>query len=103
MSFSDAVQDVRYSYCMNADNIPIEVRSVTDHLRTAGYEAYLVGGCVRDIILGKKPKDWDVTTNAKPEAITALFPNSFYNNTFGTVGVTRETEEPSLKVVEVTP
>lgn len=88
---------------MNAWDIPLEVRTVTDKLRSSGYEAYLVGGCVRDLILGKKPKDWDVTTNAKPEIITALFEHSFYNNTFGTVGVTRETEDPSLRVVEITP
>lgn len=88
---------------MKAWDIPIEVLGVTEQLRGKGYEAYLVGGCVRDLVIGKKPKDWDVTTNAKPEEITSIFEDSFYNNTFGTVGVTRETEDPTLKVVEITP
>src|SRR3989338_1830078 len=47
--------------------IPIEVSRVTKALKEAGFEAYLVGGCVRDMFMGRKPKDWDVTTNATPE------------------------------------
>ncbi|MES2059486.1 MAG: CCA tRNA nucleotidyltransferase [Patescibacteria group bacterium] len=86
-------------------NIPKEVKLVTDTLEGAGFEAYLVGGCVRDIVLGRKPKDWDATTNAKPEDIVKLFPNTFYENDFGTVGIVNEGEniDPSLKVVEATP
>ena len=84
-------------------DIPPEVTRVTDTLEKAGYEAYLVGGCVRDLLIGKAPKDWDVTTNAKPEAIAGLFEETFQNNDFGTVGVVNETEDPRLKVVEVTP
>ena len=85
--------------------IPKEVSRITDTLEKAGFEAYLVGGCVRDILLGNKPKDWDVTTNAKPEEIVKLFANTFYENDFGTVGVVNEEEgvDPTLKVVEVTP
>ena len=83
--------------------VPLEVRTVTQKLREAGYEAYLVGGCVRDLFLNRTPKDWDVTTNAKPEAIQELFPDSFYENNFGTVGVKTESEEPTLAVIEVTP
>lgn len=84
--------------------IPPEVSRVTETLETAGFEAFLVGGCVRDLILNKKPKDWDVTTNATPEEIIALFPHTFYENTFGTVGiVSDETEEETLKTIEVTP
>ncbi len=56
-------------------------------LREAGFEAFIVGGCVRDLILGNAPKDWDITTNALPEKVQLLFPNSFYENDFGTVGV----------------
>ena len=84
-------------------DIPPEVTRVTDTLEKAGYEAYLVGGCVRDLLIGKTPKDWDVTTNAKPEAIVGLFEETFQNNDFGTVGVVNETEDSRLKVVEVTP
>lgn len=83
--------------------VPEEVRGVTQTLRTAGFEAYLVGGCVRDSLIGRTPKDWDVTTNANPEEIQLLFPDSYYTNDFGTVGVLRETEVESLKIIEVTP
>jgi len=69
------------------DKIPENVTRVTETLQKAGFEAYLVGGCVRDMILGREPKDWDVTTNAVPEEIMSLFPRTFYENTFGTVGV----------------
>lgn len=83
--------------------IPEDVSHVTKSLESAGFEAFLVGGCVRDIILGKTPKDWDVTTNATPEQIQVVFPDSFYENSFGTVGVKTESENPTLKVIEVTP
>ncbi len=76
---------------------------MADALEAAGHEAYLVGGCVRDMLLGKKPKDWDFATDATPEEIQALFPETFYENTYGTVGVVTESEDPTLKVVEVTP
>lgn len=85
-------------------NIPVEVVKVAQTLEDAGFEAYLVGGCVRDIIIGKVPKDWDITTDAHPEQIIALFPETYCNNDFGTVGVVNEeTEDVRLKVVEVTP
>jgi poly(A) polymerase/tRNA nucleotidyltransferase (CCA-adding enzyme) len=85
-------------------HIPPEVTIIADTLEGAGYEAYLVGGCVRDLLLGKTPKDWDITTDAVPDAIQALFPDSFCNNDYGTVGVKNEhTEDERLKVVEITP
>ena len=83
--------------------IPAEVSRVTSALRTAGFEAYLVGGCVRDMLQGRKPKDWDATTNASPEQIQAFFEDTFYENDYGTVGIVSETEDETLKVVEVTP
>lgn len=84
-------------------DIPLEIRTVAATLETAGYEAYLVGGCVRDLLLGRAPKDWDITTDAVPDAIMALFPDSYCNNDYGTVGVKTESEDPRLHVVEVTP
>ncbi len=84
-------------------DIPLEVRAVADRLRGAGYDAYLVGGCVRDLLLGKTPKDWDFTTDAVPEAIVSLFEDSFCNNDYGTVGVKTDSEDPRLAVIEVTP
>lgn len=83
--------------------VPLEVRTVADGLRHAGYEAWLVGGCVRDLLLGREPKDWDITTNAKPADIQRIFPDSFYENDFGTVGVKTGSEDPKLAIVEVTP
>jgi len=84
-------------------SIPSPVSQITKVLRNAGYESYLVGGCVRDLFLGRTPKDWDVATNATPEQIIALFPETFYENTFGTVGVVTDSEDPTLKVIEITP
>jgi len=84
--------------------IPKEIASVAERLENAGFEAYLVGGCVRDLLLERKPTDWDITTNAKPEEIQKLFEHSFYENDYGTVGVVNEgVRDESLKVVEVTP
>ena len=56
-------------------------------LRDAGHEAALVGGCVRDLVRGTEPGDWDVTTSAPPEVVAALFGNSTWDNAFGTVTV----------------
>ena len=53
--------------------IPREVCAVLQTLERAGHEAYIVGGCVRDILMGKPPHDWDVTTSALPEETMALF------------------------------
>ena len=54
---------------MRSLNIPLGARSILDRLHACGYEAYVVGGCVRDSILGKDPKDWDICTNAAPEEV----------------------------------
>jgi len=67
--------------------IPKYVSYVTDTFKKAGFEAYLVGGCVRDLLMGKEPKDWDIATNAKPEEIISLFKKTIYENNFGTVGI----------------
>ncbi|MEI6528352.1 MAG: HD domain-containing protein [bacterium] len=84
--------------------IPAEVWSVVETLKNKGFEAYLIGGCVRDLLLNRKPKDWDLTTNAKPEEIISLFTDTYYENSYGTVGVVNEiVEDQTLKVIEVTP
>ncbi len=54
-------------------NLPSAVRSIIGILEDAGYEAYAVGGCVRDLILGRIPQDFDITTNALPQEIKACF------------------------------
>lgn len=91
---------------MNRGDIPREVLSVAETLKKGGYDAYLVGGCVRDLLLGRTPKDWDLTTNATPEEIMALWPEdeTYCNNDYGTVGVKNEAaEDTPYRVVEVTP
>jgi poly(A) polymerase len=50
---------------------------VVGELRTAGHEAYLAGGCVRDLLLGRAPKDYDVATSATPDVVLGLFPRTF--------------------------
>ena len=67
--------------------IPQPVVDTLKTLTEAGFEASIVGGCVRDLLLHREPKDWDITTNALPEEVQKLFPESFYENDFGTVGV----------------
>jgi len=58
-----------------ADRLDRHAVSITDRLVKAGFKAYLVGGCVRDLLLGMHPKDFDVATNAEPEQVQALFKN----------------------------
>ncbi|MDP3727762.1 MAG: hypothetical protein Q8R35_03975 [bacterium] len=82
--------------------VPAEVRAVISKLQAAGFEAYAVGGCVRDILLERKPDDWDVTTNAMPEQIREIFPESFYENKFFTVTVKTGVEDQALREIEVT-
>jgi poly(A) polymerase/tRNA nucleotidyltransferase (CCA-adding enzyme) len=83
--------------------IPSIVSQITKVLIGAGFDAYLVGGCVRDLLSHKKPKDWDISTNAKPEQIQGLFDRTVYENKFGTVAVITNSKDPTLKVIEITP
>lgn len=84
--------------------VPEEVAVVAKTLESKGLEAYLIGGCVRDLLLERTPKDWDITTNGTPEEIIAAFPDTFYENEYGTVGVVNSgTTDETVKVVEVTP
>ncbi len=78
------------------DKIPSYVTHVTEALEKAGFEAYIVGGCVRDLLIGRTPKDWDVTTNATPEQIQPLFEKTVYENKFGTVAVVVTHVTPNL-------
>ena len=82
--------NIRMSIQINKDQVPSYVIHVTQTLEKAGFEAFVVGGCVRDLILGRIPKDWDVTTNATPEEIIPLFDKTVYENKFGTVAVVFE-------------
>ncbi len=56
--------------------VPEKGQAIIDTIREAGFEAYVVGGCVRDCILGREPGDWDITTSATPGQVKALFPRT---------------------------
>lgn len=83
-------------------NIPPIINVTAATLQKNGHKACLVGGCVRDLLLNRTPKDWDITTDATPEEIQRLFPESVYENQFGTVGVKTESDDLTLKIIEIT-
>ncbi len=85
-------------------NIPEVVKDTILALYNAGYEAFIVGGCVRDLLLGLTPKDWDITTNALPSQIASLFPKTLVEEKFGTVTVIHENiSDETTKFVQITP
>lgn len=94
------------------NSIPAEVQKIANKLHQSGYQAFLVGGCLRDLVMHRAPKDWDVATDAAPAEVQKLFadfsggtaddPDTVYENDFGTVGIKTGSEEPTLKIVEVT-
>jgi tRNA nucleotidyltransferase (CCA-adding enzyme) len=71
--------------------VPGEVRALLERLWGAGHDAYVVGGSLRDVLLGREAHDWDVATSARPEEVQALFPEARYENRFGTVAVADRT------------
>ncbi len=81
-----------------------EAQNVIDTFKIAGFAAYAVGGSVRDLLMGRQTNGWDFTTNATPEQILKLFPDSFYDNQFGTVGIKIKNEKgDTTDVYEITP
>ena len=68
---------------------PASVVELMATLRAAGHAAYVVGGSVRDVLLGRSVSDWDLATSARPELVATLLPEAAYENRFGTVGVRR--------------
>jgi putative nucleotidyltransferase with HDIG domain len=70
-----------------AEAIPASVRTLLERLWSHGQAAYVVGGSLRDVLLGREPADWDLATDAKPDRVLAIFPGSTYENRFGTVAV----------------
>jgi tRNA nucleotidyltransferase (CCA-adding enzyme) len=67
--------------------VPAEVQSILERLWASGHAAYVVGGGVRDALLGRSQSDWDIATDARPERLLELFPGSHYGNRFGTVTI----------------
>ncbi|MDD5738701.1 MAG: HD domain-containing protein [Candidatus Pacebacteria bacterium] len=92
-------------------NIPPKIKKALEILQKSGYEAYIVGGCVRDLLRNVQPNDWDLTTNAKPEEIQEVFNlagfKTFYENSFGTVTVinqkSRIKNQKCEEEIEITP
>ena len=79
--------------------LPSNVTEVLKTLEANGFEGYIVGGCVRDILLGKTPNDWDITTSALPEHVIELFPRTVdIGKLHGTIGVIFGKDE----IIEVT-
>jgi len=87
-------------------NIPKHVLLCIDILKKADFEAYIVGGCTRDILMQKEPSDWDIATNAVPKQIQDIFENksikTFYENEFGTVGVVFPINKKQNEIIEIT-
>lgn len=85
------------------ENIPSFIYQTADILIDAGYEAYLVGGAVRDILLGRRPKDFDLATNALPEEIMELYSKTVNTNAkFGTILVIMTDDKGENFDVEIT-
>ncbi len=84
------------------EKLPSIIKNILEKLEKEGFEAYAVGGCVRDLLLDREPKDWDIATSALPEEIQKIFPESFYKNKFGTVTVKTKSLVETLKEVEIT-
>src|SRR5258706_2419923 len=81
--------------------IPQPILNIYKTLEDANFQVYLVGGSVRNMLLEKEVKDWDMTTSATPEDILKLFPQGFYDNQFGTVGVPTDTiQDSGFKIQE---
>jgi len=66
-------------YSRHVEKFPAQIaaESIVERLRAEGYDAYFAGGCVRDLLLGHPPADFDVATSAKPDAVIAMFPRTF--------------------------
>src|ERR1700692_2079237 len=84
----------------------MNARELAEHvchtLRKAGHQAYLVGGCVRDILLGREPADYDVSTDATPDRVQQLFPRSLaIGARFGVILVQEDSGDGDKRQVEV--
>lgn len=74
-------------------SIPKEVINIINKFQNNGAEIYIVGGASRDLIMDRKVNDWDFTTNLTPEEVKKIFPNTFYNNNFGTTSIVNKDKE----------
>jgi poly(A) polymerase/tRNA nucleotidyltransferase (CCA-adding enzyme) len=79
-------------------DLPAAVANVLAELRNGGYEGVLVGGCVRDLVRGERPADWDIATSATPEVVAGAYPGATWENPFGTVTVHDPEGGPGIEV-----
>ncbi|MEK7550695.1 MAG: CCA tRNA nucleotidyltransferase [Patescibacteria group bacterium] len=79
-------------------DLPESVQKILEKFTKTKYEIYIVGGAVRDILMGRIVHDWDFTTNATPEEILKIFPDGFCDNIFGTVGIKTEEFDKLLEI-----
>lgn len=77
--------------------LPDKVINILSKLQKAGFDAYVVGGAVRDLLTGRPVDDWDFTADAVPDEIQKVFPGSFYDNKFGTVGIPIKSQRSNIK------
>src|SRR5882672_5453014 len=98
-----------YNFNSMTQIVPEEIIKIYHKFYASGFKLYLVGGSVRNILLynekaSENIKDWDLTTNATPDDMLKLFPDAFYDNAFGTVGVPVESLQNAehAGVVEIT-
>ena len=94
-----------YNHPMH-EKLPSSVTEFMHTLVSHHYEVYVVGGAVRDMLMGIPVTDWDFTTNATPEQVAHVFPDSFCNNIFGTVSVKWPQNAPegsAVELFEITP
>lgn len=83
--------------------IPKFITEIISKFEKSGYEIYIVGGSVRNLLMGEEPKDWDLTTNAKPDEMLLVFEDGRYENNFGTVLIPiKDKDGKTEHVVEVT-
>ena len=78
--------------------IPPFVSKILNTFQKAGHEIYIVGGAVRDLLMKRVVTDWDFTTDATPEIVLGLFPDGFYDNKFGTVGISHPSLEKPYEI-----
>jgi len=78
--------------------IPPFVRKIISTFQKAGHEIYIVGGAVHDLLMKRVVTDWDFTTDATPEIVLGLFPDGFYDNKFGTVGISHPSLEKPYEI-----
>jgi len=73
-------------------DVPAKVLEIIEKFEKKDFEIYIVGGAVRDVLMGKSTYDWDLTTNATPQETLKILPDAYYDNQFGTVGLPSEVE-----------